>query len=352
MIYGESPPLLCNMPLPLIPISAFNKAGMFERSDDASAPGARQFYALKVPGLVCSGFYVHDEQSIILDCTVERIKTVLSIQVSYKYGRPFFVCDCCGKYRNHIVIDYGQPVCVEEYREERGPVRGRPVRCARVVIALEDLRRLRPIAAFWDPGREGFRVRRKRRSVTPLPTPKTKDRLSTEQALLLGRGAADFDFTAMVENERGSFWAQVDTAKGFRRPDNVALISDHPVLDIRVLAPALLREGSLRAQTLCWGERSEPHVEILFVADWRDAEPHLVAVWDYGNIEAPRMQNIRILLQSTKRLRFICPVEGKNYDVLYLRDGLFASRIAQRLVHPSQRAAGRTKNRSSRKAGK
>ncbi len=35
---------------------------------------------------------------------------------------------------------------------------------------------------------------------------------------------------------------------------------------------------------------------------------------------------------------FVCPVLGTRHDVLYLRDGLFASAKAQRLIHASQRA--------------
>jgi len=253
--------------------------------------------------------------------------------------RWFFVCDCCGQLRDGLIWDDGRSVCRTTYVEQ-GRTGTRAIRRARVTLALADLAERRPMA------------QRQQLTLAPAVAPKAarpahsrpqqiSDWYSTRRALLLGRGAGDYDLVRAAVSSDSEAWHGCDPVGSYHRPHETALIGQVPELDLRVLAPSLLNSpGRLIARTLCWRDRSGPHHEILFVVDWRKERPQLIAGHDF-TAETARWQPLPLLRQANGRFRFVCPVMRTNYDILYLRGGAFASRQARRMVHCSQRAAGK-----------
>ncbi len=335
-------PLLCENPLPVIPIVAFSKKGLFD-----IASWRVETFALEVPGLCCEATYHANKQKLLLNCTVGDATFEFAVRIVFVTRRPYFICDCCNARRIHLVVSDRKGCCSEHYRNEGDPSLSRSLRNARVVIALEDLRRLRPVA------RPGYLTEPPviKTDKKPAPKePKPPHRLSTERALQLGRGAAQY---AIVQSpSMRKKLREVDAAKEYRWPDRVEQILKVPELNLNRLAPALLNEGHVRAQTLCWGDRPYSFEEILFIGDWLGVEPQLLAIWDYADPNVARVQHLPLVRQVNGRFRFRCPVLGEKFDTLYLRDELFASRLAHRLVHPSQRAAGRKRDKDSQRRAK
>ena len=66
----------------------------------------------------------------------------------------------------------------------------------------------------------------------------------------------------------------------------------------------------------------------------------LVARMFTDDINQPRWQNIKLAQgpRSARTRYLVCPLTLTRCDVLYFRNGIFASREAQRLFNRSQRA--------------
>lgn len=339
---GQKATLLCENPLPVIPIVAFNKKGLFD-----IPRGYLGRLNLEVPGLHCEATYYASARKLVLSCTVGDATFEFAVRIGFKTWRPYFICDCCEQLRIHLVVFDAKGYCSAYYRDEGDPSLSRSIRNARVVIAVEDLRRLKPVA-MPPPEREDT-VKKAENKPAPKE-PKPPHRLSTERALLSGRGAAQYDIVQSPSMRKKL--REVDAAKEYRWPDWVEPILNVPELNLNRLAPALLSEGHVRAQTLRWGDPPYSYDEILFIGDWLGVEPELLAIWDYADLTVARVQHLPLVRQVNGRFRFLCPIRGERFDTLYLRDGIFASRLAHRLVHPSQRAAGRNRDKDSKKRAK
>jgi hypothetical protein len=122
----------------------------------------------------------------------------------------------------------------------------------------------------------------------------------------------------------------------------LAVLEDHSLIDIRVLQRrGLFRRGRVTAFAMCWGgdPRDFPIGSAYLAIDLRpDTAPHLkvdlvvasgVSSLQFIGLMAP---------QSFDRGRWLFrdPVRRSGCEVLALRNGVFARRQSQRLVHASQ----------------
>ena len=117
----------------------------------------------------------------------------------------------------------------------------------------------------------------------------------------------------------------------------IAILEDHPALDVRVLTQAgLAVMDEIHAAVLQW-----PHgPPVLLVADLREPdEAYLLLVHRFPNGETKEEVIPLIPSWANHRARWYlrCPADGARRDLLFLRDGVFAGARAQRLVHRSQR---------------
>lgn len=330
-------------PFVVFPVRSLSAAGMFKPRSATSWGDPDPSYILKLSGITFKCSYDPPTQNLLVECGT----ATYAITVDFIAGRIFFLCDCCGQPRNALVLDQDKFVCRVEYREN-GSGYSKSLRSARFTMAFEQLqshgavaRLVSPAAetpALPDPAPEEGTVDPRRAAETPL---------STTKAIDLGRGAGQYRLYDFYQEKDREVWQNLETAPKYERPAFSCLTNRYPKLDMNVFGPRLMKqEGSFVARTLCWGERVERHKEVLFFIDWRGELPIVIAAHDFDDEEKISWQRLPLHRQDSGRFRWVCPVSGKNCDTLYLRHGLFASREAQWLYSPSQRAAGRQQGRN------
>jgi hypothetical protein len=124
--------------------------------------------------------------------------------------------------------------------------------------------------------------------------------------------------------------------------EDLAMIERHASLDIRVLSKVWKKARQKRwAHTLEWPSALQISEMDIFIEAEDEADPHVLVVTQPKNMSRT-VQKIRLRPQATAsggtRWFFICGLSGKPCELLYLRNGFFASSQALRLVHQSQRA--------------
>lgn len=125
----------------------------------------------------------------------------------------------------------------------------------------------------------------------------------------------------------------------------VRILEEFAALDMRALNRIWPDQEKLWVAGLRWPAPAMCGAErIVFAVDVRnDASPILLVRSVFS--QAPPVEQVIELRPAhpgaPPRWFLVCPVTGQKCDILFLRDGYFASAKAQRLVHRSQRAAGR-----------
>ena len=282
-----------------------------------------------------------------------------------KYGkRAYFVCpttrrDClilvmC---RHHITGDVAlrawAGVRGMSYREIRYAkaratllsLDGRKSRSAKD-LAMKQLLRLGGPA----PDDSEFQAYFERESLRVAGTLNRADKkaspLGTQRALNLGRDATnqDGDYNLIVRepmfpSPRAPTSTKAAAARRAARPPLDELMN-YPALDIRTLIRCnYFVKNTIYGRTLVWPDRDTQGRTIMLISDWRYLPiPYLIAsvfnptegFFDFQPISltrGPRGDHPRYMQ---------CPVLGKQCDILYFRNGRFASREAQGLYHSSQ----------------
>jgi len=321
----------------ILPINALTRAGFFNQlgSSNASPTAA----IVRVDGMTFSCRYDRALECFTITAgqSAYALQFVVAVTVS-TIGRRYFVCDCCGQSREYLVYDEGRLLCASRYvTEGTGP--SKAMRAARFKVARDTLApRMTPaITRVCDPVSQ----------LPAIPSEAIDEALmratnfSTAKAINRGRGASQFEHFHAASRKSQDYFASIETAPNFVRPKHVSLTDDHPILDINIFRGQMV-ETKLTGRTLCWGERAEVHDEVLFFVNWKDSFPIVIAVHDPFTL-SPRWQRLPLTRQVNGRFRFICPVREMGCQILYLRGGLFASREAQRLYHPSQRVNDKNK---------
>jgi hypothetical protein len=167
--------------------------------------------------------------------------------------------------------------------------------------------------------------------------------LSTTKALDCGRGA--YQHKAFEEYlTLGLDWAHsippVDQPSVVPTPDS---LERYAVLDMRIL----LDRGEFKSDRvsgirLGWPQEAIGGSSIYLFFDPRAFGMPLMVARIEAEDSAVRWQSIRLLPspRSNKPRYMLCPLSHISSDVLYFRNGIFASRRAHGLFNPSQRAAG------------
>ena len=119
--------------------------------------------------------------------------------------------------------------------------------------------------------------------------------------------------------------------------ESAALLSDYGELDIRVLIDrGALSCNRVVGRSLGWpSEIAEGHFVSMYVR-LRDGEVPQLIMEIEGPDKSIRYQDIALLTRrdSARPRHFLCPVERCRTDVLYFRNGIFASRTAHFLRYP------------------
>jgi hypothetical protein len=156
---------------------------------------------------------------------------------------------------------------------------------------------------------------------------------------------SDHDFGPALEQYRQSLHgSETGDWPGLSLP--TAVLEDHPVLDIRVLQRrGLMRRGEITPIAMCWGDPEDfPSGGAYLALDLRsDTLPHLrIAVFG-ETVDTTQVIGLIDPGQVTRgRWLFKDPASSLGCEVLALRNGFFARRQSQRLVHGSQvRGRGR-----------
>ncbi len=164
---------------------------------------------------------------------------------------------------------------------------------------------------------------------------------STEAALAGGdahpyQGVYSNDPGGMLAIIRGCLSGPLDRAELVERP--LRKLEDAAALDARVLSRNWSAARSTLT-TLIWPEGMEGATQFVLAADFRDRSAPSVGLCRLSS-EGLGFQILAVEPAGSYKPGnwvFLCPVLGTRHDVLFLRDGLFASAKAQRLIHASQR---------------
>jgi hypothetical protein len=156
---------------------------------------------------------------------------------------------------------------------------------------------------------------------------------------------SDHDFGPALEQYRQSLHGSPETEwPGLSLP--TAVLEDHPVIDVRVIQRrGLIRRGEVTPWAMCWADPENfPFGGAYFAADLRsDTLPHLRVTALGETVDTLQVIGLIDPGQATRgRWLFKDPASSLGCEVLALRNGLFARRQSQRLVHGSQmRGRGR-----------
>ena len=280
-----------------------------------------------------------------------------------KFGpRPYFVCPVTGKDCLNLFI-YGNLSASEEgLRQMQGGINVPSIgdiRYAKIRARLIGRHGKRPLTLPWlqyrwllrqpwrlehDPELATYLNQLVRPDARALKRERRKNRaLSTSDGIESGQEACEEPvFLAYLDKAaqgRQEILALRDDFAARHPPDS---IEAYPALDIKDLLERGWFEGDVtRAWSLGWPAIATEGHHILVIEDRRDpATPLLVACIQHPNRPEPLWQQIRLIPgPRSDRPRFMeCPVRKRPTEILYLRGGQFASRQAQRLHNPSQRA--------------
>lgn len=123
---------------------------------------------------------------------------------------------------------------------------------------------------------------------------------------------------------------------GRRRTVHRGAVEQYPALDLRILRRAgLMRPGECTYDTLTWQNQVPEALSVRAFIDLSDDRRALIRLRGDGIT-----QDIAIVATPSGfggvRHHMLCPIAGRPCEVLYLVDGLFASRQAHRLTYRSQ----------------
>lgn len=329
--------------VPMLTIQPFVEAGVFRESVVGSAPG--RVWRLNFPG--AEGQVRHGASSDYLQFDFDNLRRSILVRIGWvrlTYGRRrYFWCSWCSEFRNSIVLFEQELMCPDCYLNLH---KGGQKRRAGELFCAEALLNSENRELEWDSRTlvEALPAKYRAQAAPAVPPRQTWKRhdMMTETAIDRGQGLAYHSIYEEVADWTSTDWANIPTARGYVCPTAPVLITDHPILDIRPLT----RRGQWRAdrltgQQLRWGIGYPFQYEAALFVDTRRAEPMMVVAHQSYEDMDRGWQRLPIIRQTYGRLRFLCPVLETACDMLFERNGLFASREAQRLVHPSQRAGGR-----------
>lgn len=316
-----------DLPLLILDMRAFEDAGVFEHPDED-----RPFELPYMRGTMC---YVPDNDILEFKDPLNCGNQPLEIFIAYadlRFGRrKYFICPWCGQPRLTLVIHEINAICKSCYKAEPNTMskakRDYLLKKAEEVIGIYRIKQQRA---------------RELENIDNKPVENSASPIGTEEGLKHGRGAAFHDIYIYYMECSPAKWRTFEN-EPFSHPTTTSLTTRHGVLDIRVLA----REGMLvphhaMTTTLVWPLGKTGDHTLLIVLDYRDEVPFLMVSHKGNEPSDPSWQRIDMVVGADRKPRFVCPATKGRVDMLYLRNGAFASATAQRLYHPSQRSAGFT----------
>jgi hypothetical protein len=123
---------------------------------------------------------------------------------------------------------------------------------------------------------------------------------------------------------------------GRRRTVHRGAVEQYPALDLRILRRAgLMRPGECTYDTLTWRNQAPGALSVRAFIDLSDDRRATIRLRGDGI-----NQDIELIATPSgfggTRHHMLCPMAGRPCEVLYLVDGMFASRQAHRLTYRSQ----------------
>lgn len=222
----------------------------------------------------------------------------------------------------------------------RGPARGRNRERLIDGLRKEPLIQLRwpeLDEAFWNASQKQARTESR-----PLRSSHRSSHASTAAALKAGQPAAAVDLDPYLTLPSAALNNRLPLPSGYPRQLPVAILEGHPSLDIGVLG-AFLRplEFELCGHFLRWNDQAGNLLcEMLAIFDLRSPDQPLLSLQSPDGAHFHLQQLIRLFPRASDRRWYMeCPILGTRHDLLFLRDGDFASAKGNRLVHRSQRGA-------------
>lgn len=192
---------------------------------------------------------------------------------------------------------------------------------------------------------EQFRAHERRvrlQSLREIRNDQSNNPLSTQEALDCGSGMRDWPAYDQYRAKSGSEWLASGSSVAVPRPQpSIARIENRATLDIRPIVRRFEPERRLvSGMQLGWPVEATGGARLMLFVDFRDPDHSCLTVRSEFEVGIPAaFQVIRLIKAPLSRRWFmVCPVDGKHRDLLYFRDGIFASAAAHRLIYSSQRA--------------
>ena len=189
--------------------------------------------------------------------------------------------------------------------------------------------------------------------IAEKPKPKTPAApYSTKAAVAKGAGIIGSDLTQIKRLARASSSARLTIAGSFAKPAEgklvVDLVTEYPQLDILELQRSgCLKPGQSINTTVQWESDKKPTITGYVIATLNvAAAPRLTVLLDPNPQEGMTVIGSTLIALSPPKpgapnqWAAICPMTSQRTRSLWLRNGVWASAKAQRLIKPSQRAAG------------
>ena len=342
-------------PLPFLPMVALSRAGLWKQaptSEGAETTAWPAIYEVDLPGLVAT--VTQDSFSADLAITFATEAGTVEARIPVTYNRLFFgvrryfMCPCCTRATISIIVHDGHLYCREGF-VRNAPNGKKALGKALVLEAVQAVHDLKPcarrIAILPDGDRQNLTpatARRRSRDDNARIDIEQPHPMSTEAGWKQGFGSGQYEAFCSYKTNDIAETFEDGVQREIAPPKGAGLTTSYPGLGIRFLRERhYLRESKLLTHTLRWGTHDDPHGHILLIADYRGWGPFLAIAHQPFDQSCYDWQFVDIKHAADGRWRFVCPVRRVGCDFLYLRDGSFASREAQRLYHPSQRAAGR-----------
>jgi hypothetical protein len=347
--------------VPLVTIGSLKRRGLLEQ------PGK----AINIPvvGYCITASFDADRCVVEFSRSTNGFISTITIQIVYrelKFGyRPYFVCLETGEPCLTLIFVNGEAYSPDAYRRLRVRPSKRKKRMHVKASRRAEVLVTAALAGKVDPGHS----RELAELATLIPLPKSAQKalarcssrqqsektkrlwdereLGTVKAMDCGIAAGQFDLFMGYVTEPPGYYATV-VPEGVRtEPLTVEQVDRFPALDIRVLASRLeLSEGEALARTLGWPSWATDDTRLLMIRDLRDAKLPMIMIGRMGKKQGEcSWQRIVLLRNDRNRWFFRCPATGKRCEILYYRNGVFASRAAQRLYNLSQRSEGRARIR-------
>lgn len=179
---------------------------------------------------------------------------------------------------------------------------------------------------------------RRQRARKEASRPSVKNALnSTQLALRRGRNSTGhIDLAAHAVLSAEQWLARLPKPDALTDDIPIGFVEDHPALDLRALVKAWsIGPSGLWATIIVW-----PEVGGFLIADMRDPERPFLRLTEIQKRDGGVLpeQIIRLSRSSRNRWFFHCPLTDQRCELLFLREPVFASARAGRLIHRSQRA--------------